>query len=59
MEVAIKSYKVGQRGQRGLVISIPKWWAEYQDVKAGDKIILYADDKGRLILEHQGDSHED
>ena len=36
--VQIKTYKVGQRGLRGVAIALPTIWVKRLDVKAGDEI---------------------
>lgn len=50
MEVKVKSYRVGQRGAKGLAVTIPAWWAQEHDIGPGTQIGFYADERGRLIL---------
>ena len=50
MEVKVNTYKVGQRGAKGLAVTIPAWWAQEHGVTPGTQIGFYADDRGRLIL---------
>lgn len=38
--VAIKKYKIGIRGLRGMIISIPKIWLEQNDLRATDHVLL-------------------
>jgi len=48
--VKIKSYKIRKQGIRGLVISLPKVWADDQRLQTGDKVDFYRDEQDRLIL---------
>ena len=50
MEVLIKSYKVGPRGNRGLQISIPLGWAKQNKVEKGTVLMMYVNENGDLIL---------
>lgn len=48
--VKIKSYKVSPRGKRGFALSLPPLWIDDLAIKAGDRLDLYRDTAGRLIL---------
>lgn len=48
--IKIKSYKVRRDGLRGMVISLPKVWAEDQQLKAGDRIDIYRNTEDQLII---------
>ena len=36
--VTIKTYKIGERGERGLVITLPKVWANSNNLGPGDRL---------------------
>ena len=48
--IKIKQYKIGKRGKRGRVLSVPKVWIDDLHLKAGDTINFYRDEQDRLIL---------
>ena len=50
MEVLIKSYRVGPRGDRGLQISIPQGWAKQNGVEKGSTLQVFVNENGDLIL---------
>lgn len=54
--VKIKSYKVAQRGMRGVIVSLPPVWVQDLSLKAGDRLDIYRDEADRLIIVRQGAS---
>ena len=52
--VKIKTYKLSKRGARGLVLSMPKVWADDMKLKPGSRIDMYRDEQGQLILKVAG-----
>ena len=48
--VKIKSYRVSRRGSRGLIITLPKVWADDLGLGHGDRIDVYRDCLNRLTL---------
>jgi len=52
--VKIKNYKVGARGKRGFVVSLPVVWLEDMDIEPGDTIGFYRDSLDRLVLVKEG-----
>ena len=49
--VKIKSYKVGQRGHRGRVLTLPRAWVEDANLQPGDRIDVFRDTQNRLIIQ--------
>jgi len=49
--VKIKTYKVGQRGIRGLTLSLPKVWANDCGLVRGDVLDVFRTDDNRLIIQ--------
>lgn len=50
MEVKIRSYRLTQRGDRGLAVTIPKEWAEQNNVPPGTRLDFYQNEHGDLII---------
>ncbi len=48
--VKVKSYRIGRRGLRGLVITVPRVWTEDVGIKPGDRLDVYRDTSDRLII---------
>jgi bifunctional DNA-binding transcriptional regulator/antitoxin component of YhaV-PrlF toxin-antitoxin module len=48
--VKIKTYKVGKRGSRGYVLSLPKVWLEDVQMHEGDLVEVFRDTDNRLII---------
>lgn len=48
--VKIKEYKVGMRGKRGIVLTLPKVWCDDLGLNSGDAIEVYRDLDNQLIL---------
>lgn len=49
--VKIKSYRLSQRGNRGLIVSVPSVWADDLGLKPGDRLDVYRDTEDRLIIQ--------
>ena len=37
-----------------LTITLPKWWTNYYDLKAGDKVDLIIEDNQLIVITHKG-----
>lgn len=48
--VKIKVYKIAKKGLRGLSVSLPRVWTDDLGLSPGDRLNMYRDDKGRLII---------
>lgn len=48
--IKVKEYRVGRRGDRGVIISLPMVWIEDNHLSPGDKVEFYRDEDDRLIL---------
>lgn len=49
--VKIKTYTVSARGERGLVITLPKVWADDLRLRKGSRLDVYRDVEDRLIIQ--------
>lgn len=49
--VKIKTYTISARGDRGLVITLPKVWADDLGLKKGSRLDVYRDAHDRLIIQ--------
>ena len=50
MRILIKKYKVCQRGDRGLVVTLPKAWADANDIKPGDVLDFFQENKEEITI---------
>jgi hypothetical protein len=48
--VKVKSYRIRKNGTRGVVISLPKVWTDDLALSPGEKLDLYQDEHGRLLI---------
>lgn len=48
--IKIKTYKLGRRGDRGSIISLPVVWIRDLGLKPGDQLSFYRDELDRLII---------
>ena len=48
--IKIKSYKIRKQGMGGTSVGLPKVWLNDLNLKPGDKIDFYRDEKNQLIL---------
>ena len=54
--VKVKTYKVGARGKRAMVITVPPVWLDDNNIKNGDSIDFYRPvDSDLLVLRKGGD----
>lgn len=49
-EIKIKSYKVQRSGTQGLIVTLPKVWADDVNIEPGDDIDFYRNEQDDLIL---------
>lgn len=48
--VKIKSYRLRHSGRRGVLLSLPLAWSDDLGLKPGDKLDVYRDEPGRLLI---------
>ncbi len=48
--VKIKTYRLGFRGQRGYLMSVPRSWVEDNGLRRGMRLDVYGDTSGRLVV---------
>jgi bifunctional DNA-binding transcriptional regulator/antitoxin component of YhaV-PrlF toxin-antitoxin module len=49
-EVRVRAYRVSRRGTRGFSVTLPPAWVEDVNLRHGDLVEVYRDNRGRLII---------
>ena len=53
ISIKIKKVTVSRKGQSGLVITLPKVWADDLSISAGDSLGIYRTEDDRLIIQKE------